>query len=299
MRLSCYFLRALREDPQEAETPSHRLMLRAGLIRRLSSGSYTWMPVGLRVLGKVADIVRRHMNASGAIELQMPIVQPASLWQESGRWDKFGPELLRINDRHQRPHCVAPTHEEVITALVRDEVSSYRQLPVNLYQIQTKFRDEIRPRFGVMRAREFLMKDAYSFHADEASLKETYERMRQTYCAIFDECGLRYRAVEADSGSIGGSLSHEFHVLSETGEDLIAFSDDDPSFEPRNAELVPLPAPPANPSPPPKTCARCTPPTPAPSPIYAPTSTSPSKAPSKPSSSKPTPSTAPPPKSPS
>ena len=241
MRLSTYFVCTLREDPQEAETPSHRLMLRAGLIRRLSSGSYTWLPAGLRVLYKLTAIIRARMDASGAMEVHMPVVQPASLWQESGRWDKYGPELLRVNDRHNRPHCIAPTHEEVITDLLRGEVNSYRQLPVNLYQIQTKFRDEIRPRFGVMRAREFLMKDAYSFHADQDSLDSTYALMRQTYCAIFDDCGLRYCVVEADSGTIGGSRSHEFHVLSATGEDSIA-SCPDADFEACNAELISLPA---------------------------------------------------------
>ncbi|NVJ65111.1 MAG: proline--tRNA ligase, partial [Gammaproteobacteria bacterium] len=196
----------------------------AGMIRKIASGMYTWLPTGLRVLRKVEAIVREEMNKSGAIEVLMPGVQPADLWEESGRWDQFGPELLRFKDRHQRDFCLGPTHEEIITTLVRDEINSYKQLPTNLYQIQTKFRDEVRPRFGVMRAREFLMKDAYSFHIDDASLEDTYQNMHQTYCNIFDRIGLDYRPVIADTGSIGGSTSHEFHVLAASGEDAIAFS---------------------------------------------------------------------------
>lgn len=223
MRVSRFFLSTLKEAPAEAETVSHKLMLRAGLIRRLGSGLYTWMPLGLRVLRKVEAIVREEMNASGAIELLMPAVQPAELWQESGRWHEFGPLMLKIKDRHERDFCFGPTHEEVITDLARREIKSYRQLPVNFYQIQTKFRDEIRPRFGVMRAREFLMKDAYSFHADRASLEATYQQMYDTYTRIFTRLGLKFRAVAADTGAIGGSASHEFHVLADAGEDAIAF----------------------------------------------------------------------------
>lgn len=200
-------------------------MLRAGLIRRLASGLYTWLPLGLRVLQKVKGIVREEMNRAGAQEVLMPVTQPAELWQESGRWEQYGPELLRMQDRHDRDFCMGPTHEEVITDLVRNELNSYRQLPVNLYQIQTKFRDEIRPRFGVMRSREFIMKDAYSFHLDQESLQQTYEDMHAAYCAMFDRIGLEYRPVLADTGSIGGSHSHEFHVLADSGEDDIAFSD--------------------------------------------------------------------------
>jgi prolyl-tRNA synthetase len=223
MRVSQIFLSTHRETPAEAEVVSHRLMLRAGLIRQLARGIYTWMPLGLRVLRKVEAIVREEMNASGAIELVMPAVQPAELWQESGRWDQFGPELLRLKDRHQRDFCIGPTHEEVVSDIVRQEVKSYRQLPLNLYQIQTKFRDEIRPRFGVMRAREFLMKDAYSFHADAESLEQTYRAMVDCYSRIFTRLGLRFRAVAADTGSIGGTGSHEFHVLADSGEDAIAY----------------------------------------------------------------------------
>lgn len=223
MRVSQFFLSTLKEAPSEAELTSHRLMLRAGLIKRLASGLYTWMPLGLRVLRKVETIVREEMDRSGAIELLMPAVQPADLWQESMRWEKYGPELLRIKDRHQRDFCFGPTHEEVITDIVRREVKSYRQLPINLYQIQTKFRDEIRPRFGVMRAREFVMKDAYSFHADKASLDQTYQLMYDTYTRIFTRLGLNFRAVAAATGVIGGTGSHEFHVLAESGEDAIAF----------------------------------------------------------------------------
>lgn len=225
MRVSNFLLSTLRETPADAEVVSHQLMLRAGLIRRLASGLYTWMPMGLRVLRNVERVVREEMNKAGAQELLMPAVQPAELWQESGRWEQYGPELLRLNDRHQRDFCFGPTHEEVITDLIRREISSYKQLPANFYQIQTKFRDEVRPRFGVMRAREFLMKDAYSFHADQASLQETYDVMYQTYTNIFTRLGLDFRPVAADTGSIGGSASHEFHVLADSGEDDIAFSD--------------------------------------------------------------------------
>ena len=224
MRTSKFPLQTLKETPADAEIISHQLMLRAGLIRKLASGLYTWMPLGLRVLRKVENIVRSEMDKAGALELLMPAVQPAELWQESGRWEQYGPELLRISDRHDRLFCFGPTHEEIITDLARSELNSYKQLPINFYQIQTKFRDEIRPRFGIMRAREFLMKDAYSFHADQASLQETYDCMYQTYSNIFSRCGLNFRAVQADSGSIGGNASHEFHVLADAGEDAIAFS---------------------------------------------------------------------------
>ena len=224
MRASRFLIATQKETPADAEVISHQLMLRAGLIRKLASGLYNWMPMGLRVLRKVEAIVREEMDKSGAQELSMPVVQPAELWEESGRWQQYGGELLRIKDRHQRDFCLGPTHEEVITDLARNELSSYKQLPANFYQIQTKFRDERRPRFGVMRAREFLMKDAYSFHADQASLDETYEVMYNTYSNIFTRLGLDFRAVQADSGSIGGNASHEFHVLAESGEDDIAFS---------------------------------------------------------------------------
>ncbi|MCP4996703.1 MAG: proline--tRNA ligase [Gammaproteobacteria bacterium] len=224
MRTSQFPLNTVKETPADAEIASHQLMLRAGLIRKLAAGLYTWMPLGLRVLRKVEQIVRDEMNSAGALELSMPVVQPAELWQESGRWGEYGPELLRIKDRHQREFCLGPTHEEIITELARAELHSYKQLPINYYQIQTKFRDEIRPRFGVMRAREFIMKDAYSFHSDQASLQETYERMYQAYSNVFSRCGLRFRAVQADTGSIGGNASHEFHVLADSGEDAIAFS---------------------------------------------------------------------------
>ena len=224
MRTSKFPLNTLKETPADAEIISHQLMIRAGLVRKLASGLYTWMPLGLRVLRKVEQIVRSEMERTGALELQMPVVQPAELWQESGRWEQYGPELLRIHDRHGRAFCLGPTHEEIITDLARNELKSYKQLPINFYQIQTKFRDEIRPRFGIMRAREFLMKDAYSFHVDQASLQETYDTMYQTYSNIFTRCGLDYRAVDADTGSIGGSTSHEFHVLADAGEDAIAFS---------------------------------------------------------------------------
>ncbi len=225
MKTSRFHLSTLKETPADAEIISHQLMLRAGLIRRLASGLYTWLPLGLKVLRRVENIIREEMDQAGAMECLMPAVQPAELWQESGRWEQYGPELLRINDRHQREFCIGPTHEEVITDLFRREIKSYKQLPLNFYQIQTKFRDEIRPRFGVMRAREFIMKDAYSFHLDQASLQQTYDQMFATYSRIFDRFGLRYRPVSADSGSIGGSSSHEFHVLADSGEDAIAFSD--------------------------------------------------------------------------
>ncbi|MDA8095259.1 MAG: proline--tRNA ligase [Betaproteobacteria bacterium] len=223
MRVSQFFLSTLKEAPAEAELVSHKLMLRAGLIRKLGSGLYTWMPMGLRVLRKVEAIVREEMNKSGAIELLMPAVQPAELWQETGRWEVFGPQMLKITDRHERDFCFGPTHEEVITDIVRREIRSYRQLPANFYQIQTKFRDEIRPRFGVMRAREFVMKDAYSFHVDKADLEQTYRVMYDAYARIFTRLGLKFRAVAADTGAIGGSASHEFHVLADSGEDAIAF----------------------------------------------------------------------------
>ncbi|MEW6667087.1 MAG: proline--tRNA ligase [Thermodesulfobacteriota bacterium] len=221
MRYMKYFLPTHKETPAEAEVVSHQLMLRAGLIRKLTSGIYTYLPAGLRAIRKVENIIREEMNRAGAIEVLMPAVQPAELWQESGRWDYYGPELLRFKDRHNRDACLGPTHEEVITDLVRREIHSYKQLPVNFYQIQTKFRDEIRPRFGIMRGREFIMKDAYSFDADEAGADRSYEIMFDTYNRIFRRCGLRFRAVEADTGTIGGSFSHEFMVLADTGEDQI------------------------------------------------------------------------------
>jgi len=225
MRASQFLLATLRQTPNDAQVVSHQLMLRAGLIRQLASGLYTWLPLGLRVLHKVETIVREEMNKAGALEVLMPIVQPAELWQESGRWEQYDAELARLVDRHDRSFCLGPTHEEVITDLVRNEVHSYSQLPLNFYQIQTKFRDERRPRFGVMRAREFVMKDAYSFHNDQASLQQTYEVMHRTYCNIFERLGLDFRAVIADTGSIGGNASHEFQVLADSGEDDIAFSD--------------------------------------------------------------------------
>ena len=224
MRASQFLLATVKETPADAEVISHQLMLRAGLIRKLASGLYTWLPLGLRVLRKVEAIVREEMNKAGAQEVLMPVVQPAELWQESGRWEQYGPELARFSDRHERPFCLGPTHEEVITDLIRSEIKSYKQLPANFYQIQTKFRDEIRPRFGVMRAREFIMKDAYSFHKDQASLQETYDVMHRAYCNIFSRLGLDFRPVLADTGSIGGTGSHEFHVLAASGEDDIAFS---------------------------------------------------------------------------
>ncbi len=224
MKLSKLLTATLREAPADAEIISHKLMLRAGMIRQLASGIYTWLPLGYRVLKKVEAIIREEMNSAGAQEILMPAIQPAELWRESERWDQYGPELLRINDRHEREFCFGPTHEEVITDLVRREVRSYKQLPIILYQIQTKFRDEIRPRFGIMRSREFLMKDAYSFHLNDESLQETYEQMYKSYTEIFTRLGLEFRAVIADSGNIGGDKSHEFHVLAESGEDKIVFS---------------------------------------------------------------------------
>ncbi|HWW32611.1 MAG TPA: proline--tRNA ligase [Steroidobacteraceae bacterium] len=227
MRLSQYPINTMKETPAEAEVVSHQLMLRAGLIRRLAAGLYSWLPLGMRVLQKVERIVREEMNRAGAFEMVMPAVQPGELWQESGRWTEYGPELLRFKDRHQRDFVLGPTHEEVITDIVRRELQSYRQLPVNFYQIQTKFRDEVRPRFGVMRAREFIMKDAYSFHLDEESLREGYRAMYDAYTRIFTRTGLTFRAVRADSGAIGGDVSQEFHVLADSGEDAIVFSDGD------------------------------------------------------------------------
>ena len=225
MRTSQYILATLKETPSDAEIVSHQLMLRAGMIRRVASGLYTWLPSGLRVLRKVENIVREEMDKAGAIEMLMPVIQPADLWEESGRWSEFGPELMRFTDRHNREFALGPTHEEVITDFVRKEVNSYKQLPLTLYQVQTKVRDERRPRFGVMRAREFTMKDAYSFHLSEECLNNTYQAMHKAYCNIFERLGLDYRPVIADTGSIGGSVSHEFHVLAESGEDAIAFSD--------------------------------------------------------------------------
>jgi len=226
MRASQFFISTTKEAPSEAELVSHKLMLRAGLIKRLGSGLYTWMPLGLRVLRRVEAVVREEMNRTGAIELLMPAVQPAELWEETGRWAVFGPQMLKIKDRHQRDFCFGPTHEEVITDVARREIKSYRQLPLNFYQIQMKFRDEIRPRFGVMRAREFLMKDAYSFHASRDSLIDTYQTMYGAYTRVFTRLGLTFRAVAADTGAIGGSGSHEFHVLADSGEDLIAYCPD-------------------------------------------------------------------------
>lgn len=224
MRASRFLFATLRETPNDAEVISHQLMLRAGMIRKLASGLYTWLPMGVRVLNKVEAIVREEMNRAGSLETLMPVTQPASLWEESGRYVQYGPELLRFKDRHTNDFVLGPTHEEVITDLARNELKSYKQLPMNFYQIQTKFRDEIRPRFGVMRSREFIMKDAYSFHVDQASLQETYDVMYDTYCRIFTRLGLNFRPVQADTGSIGGSGSHEFHVLASSGEDDIAFS---------------------------------------------------------------------------
>ncbi|MNO61075.1 Proline--tRNA ligase [compost metagenome] len=225
MRTSQYLLSTLKETPSDAVVISHQLLLRAGMIRKLASGLYTWLPMGLRVLRKAETIVREEMNAAGALEVLMPAIQPAELWQESGRWEQYGPELLRLKDRHERAFCVGPTHEEVITDLARNELNSYKQLPINMYQIQTKFRDEIRPRFGLMRGREFIMKDAYSFHMSQDSLQETYDAMYGAYCNVFSRLGLDFRPVQADNGSIGGSGSHEFHVLANSGEDDIVFSD--------------------------------------------------------------------------
>ncbi|MBD8475324.1 proline--tRNA ligase [Pseudomonas sp. CFBP 8770] len=240
MRTSQYLLATQKETPSDAVVISHQLMLRAGMIRKLASGLYTWLPMGLRVMRKVERIVREEMDAAGALEVLMPGIQPAELWQESGRWEQYGPELLRLKDRHDRDFCAGPTHEEVITDLMRNELNSYKQLPINLYQIQTKFRDEIRPRFGLMRGREFIMKDAYSFHADQPSLQATYDRMHLAYSNIFTRLGLKFRAVEADNGSIGGAGSHEFHVLAESGEDDIVFSDtSDYAANIEKAEAIP------------------------------------------------------------
>ncbi len=226
MRTSQFPLNTVKETPSDAEIISHQLMIRAGLIRKLAAGLYSWLPLGVRVLHKVQAVVRDEMNKAGALEVSMPVVQPAELWQESGRWEQYGPELARLHDRHGREFCLGPTHEEIVTELARNEIKSYKQLPINYYQIQTKFRDEIRPRFGVMRAREFLMKDAYSFHLSDESLQQTYERMFQAYHNIFSTLGLNFRPVLADTGSIGGNASHEFHVLADSGEDAIAFSTD-------------------------------------------------------------------------
>ena len=225
MRTSQFPLNTVKEIPADAVVISHQLMIRAGLIRKLAAGLYTWLPLGLRVLRKVEAIVREEMDKAGALEVLMPALQPAELWQETGRWEKYGPELARLKDRHERDFCLGPTHEEIITDLARNEIKSYKQLPINFYQIQTKFRDEIRPRFGVMRCREFIMKDAYSFHLTQKSLQQTYDLMHQTYTSIFSRFGLKFRAVVADSGSIGGAISHEFHVLADSGEDAIVFSD--------------------------------------------------------------------------
>jgi prolyl-tRNA synthetase len=248
MRLSQYPINTVKETPSEAEVISHQLMLRAGMIRRVAAGIYSWLPLGLRALRKVESIVRQEMNRAGALELLMPAIQPAELWQESGRWSEYGPELLRLKDRHERNFVVGPTHEEVITDIARREIKSYRQLPVNFYQVQTKFRDEVRPRFGVMRAREFIMKDAYSFHADERSLAEGYAVMRQAYTRMFQRMGLNFRTVQADPGAIGGTASEEFQVLAASGEDAIAISDADDFAA--NVELAPA-LPPAAPRPPP------------------------------------------------
>jgi len=238
MRASQFLIATQKETPADAEVISHQLMLRAGLIRRLASGLYTWLPMGLRSIRKVERIVREELDAAGAQELLMPAVQPAELWQESGRWQQYGPELLRLKDRHQRDFCIGPTHEEVITDMVRKEVRSYKNLPMNFYQIQTKFRDEVRPRFGVMRSREFIMKDAYSFHLDQESLQQTYNAMHTAYTNIFTRLGLNFRAVRADSGSIGGDASQEFHVLARSGEDDIAFSNSPNSNFAANVETA-------------------------------------------------------------
>ena len=230
-------LTTIKENPSDAEIISHQLMLRAGLIRKLSAGLYTWMPIGLRVLRKVENIVREEMNNAGAQEILMPAVQPSSLWEESGRWNEYGSLLLRIKDRHNRDYCFGPTHEEVITDIARKELRSHKQLPLNFYQIQTKFRDEIRPRFGVMRAREFLMKDAYSFHLDQDSLEQGYNLMHKTYSKAFERMGLEFRVVDADSGEIGGNRSQEFHVIADSGEDAIAYCDEENYAA--NIELTP------------------------------------------------------------
>ncbi|MGR8929680.1 MAG: proline--tRNA ligase [Gammaproteobacteria bacterium] len=244
MRTSQFPLSTVKETPADAEIASHKLMIRAGLIRKLAAGVYTWLPLGLRVLRKVEQITREEMNKAGALEVLMPALQPAELWQETGRWEKYGPELARMKDRHERDFCLGPTHEEIITDLARNELKSYKQLPVTYYQVQTKFRDEIRPRFGVMRSREFIMKDAYSFHLDQESLQQTYDVMYQTYTNIFNRFGLKFRAVIADSGAIGGAVSHEFHVLADSGEDAIAFSDS--STYAANVEKAEVNRPPLN-----------------------------------------------------
>jgi prolyl-tRNA synthetase len=238
MKITNLLIPTLREAPADADIISHQLMIRAGLVRQIASGIYTWLPLGLRVLRKVESVIREEMDAIGAQELLMPGVQPGELWEESGRWMDYGPELLRLKDRHDRPFCLGPTHEEIITSLARGELKSYKQLPCAFYQIQTKFRDEIRPRFGIMRAREFLMKDAYSFHIDTECLEKTYNEMYEAYCNVFDKVGLKYRAVIADTGNIGGSKSHEFHVLADSGEDRIAFSSD--SNYAANVEMAPV-----------------------------------------------------------
>lgn len=249
MRSSRFLIATLKETPADAEVISHQLMLRAGMIRKMASGLYNWLPLGLRVLRKVERIVREEMDKSGAMEVLMPVVQPSELWIESGRWEQYGPELLRMNDRHERAFCLGPTHEEVITDLIRGEIKSYKQLPANFYQIQTKFRDEIRPRFGVMRSREFIMKDAYSFHTSQESLQQTYDVMHSTYCSIFTRLGLQFRPVLADTGSIGGAFSHEFHVLADSGEDDIAFSNgSDYAANIEKAEAMPPKVPRAMPS---------------------------------------------------
>ncbi len=247
MRTSQILLATMRDAPADAETVSHRLMLRAGMVRQLASGIYTWLPLGLRVLHRAENVIREEMDRAGAQEILMPVVLPGELWRESGRWEQYGPELLRLSDRHEREFCLGPTHEEVVTDLVRREIRSYKQLPSVFYQIQTKFRDEIRPRFGIMRAREFLMKDAYSFHLDQDSLQQTYDLMYHTYSRIFDRLGLTYRAVEADPGNIGGNYSHEFHVLADSGEDRIAFSESG-SYA-ANIEMTPAPDAGARPAP--------------------------------------------------
>src|SRR5437762_10738314 len=247
MKTSKFFISTQKEVPAEAEIASHRLMLRAGLVRRLAAGVYTWLPLGLKVLQKVEAIIREEMNRAGAVELVMPVVQPAELWRESGRWQAYGPELLRFKDRHEREFVIQPTSEEVVTDLARSELKSYRRLPLHFYQIQTKFRDERRPRFGIMRGREFVMKDGYSFHADYRDLEREYRNMYDTYTRIFTRLGLRFRAVAADTGAIGGTGSHEFHVLADSGEDAIAFSPQ--SDYAANVELAEALAPATRPAP--------------------------------------------------
>ena len=246
MRYSQMFIPTLKQSPADAEVISHQLMIRAGMIRQLASGVYSILPLGQRVLKKVEEIIREEMNAIGGLEMFLPSIQPAELWKESGRWDFYGKELLRLNDRHDREFCYGPTHEEVITDIVRRDVKSYKQLPLLMYQIQTKFRDEVRPRFGIMRGREFTMKDAYSFHADEESTRKTYEDMKRAYSNIFTRCGLDFKMVEADSGTIGGNFSHEFMVLADSGEDAVGFCDHcDYASNREKAELKPATASPA------------------------------------------------------